>query len=95
MQKKHAKIYRPAKTAMQSGKGNTQHWLLEFDQTEPRFHDPVMGWVGSSDMTQELRLKFPSKEAAIAYVEAKRIAYEVIEPKPAKMIIRQYADNFK
>lgn len=93
--KKKAKIYQPAKNAMQSGKANTRVWLLEYEQESPRVTDDLMGWVGSSDMQQELRLKFPTKEEAVHYAEHHRIPYDLIDPETPKTIIRPYADNFK
>jgi hypothetical protein len=89
-----ARIYRPTKTAMQSGKKNTQKWVLEFLPEDERFVEPIMGWTGSADTTQQLRIKFADKEAAIEYAKRKGIIYRVIEPNTAKMSIRAYSDNF-
>ena len=89
-----AKIYRPAKTAMQSGKAKTNLWVLEFDQEKPRTIDPIMGYTSSGDMKQQLRLRFGSAEEAVAYCERHGIAYQVFaEKKPARRTIA-YADNF-
>lgn len=90
-----ARIYQPAKTAMQSGMGNTHYWLLEFEPTQRKTQYPVMGWTSSGDMRQQLRLKFPTKEAAVAYAKRQGITYTIKEPKKRKMIIKAYADNFK
>lgn len=90
-----ARIYQPAKTAMQSGTGNTKFWLLEFDQTEKKKQYPIMGWTSSGDMRQQLRLKFPTKEAAIDYAKRQGMPFRVEEPKSRKPIIKSYADNFK
>ena len=60
-----ARIYKPAKTAMQSGLGKTKDWVVDFDQEEPRQVEPLMGWTSSADMRQQLRLRFPTKEEAI------------------------------
>ena len=90
-----AKIYKPAKNAMQSGIANVQKWIIEFEQKNSRFTDPLMGWTGSTDMNQEIKLKFNSKEEAISYAQRNDIEYEVIEPKTHKPIIKSYADNFK
>jgi hypothetical protein len=89
-----ARIYKPAKTAMQSGEARTKNWVLEYEPEQPRRVEPLMGWTSSSDMRQQLRLRFASKEAAIAYCEKNGIAYQVSEPhqKAAKKIA--YADNF-
>ena len=62
-----ARIYKPAKTAMQSGFGNTKGWVLDFEPEAPRRVEPLMGWTSSSDMRQQLRLRFDSKEEAVAW----------------------------
>lgn len=90
-----ARIYRPDKSAMQSGKQNMLKWVLEFAPEKPYFVDNLMGWVGMTDMPQEVRLRFPTKEAAIAYAERQRIAYEVFEPNKRRVARKAYADNFK
>ena len=89
-----ARIYRPAKTAMQSGKAKTHDWVLEFEPASARIPDPLMGWSSSSDMNAQVRLRFPTKEEAIAYAQAHGIPFQVIEPKTGKRIIKAYADNF-
>lgn len=90
-----AKIYRPAKTAMQSGKAKTQGWVLEFDQESARTIDPIMGYTSSDDTRQQLKLTFESQELAEAYAQRNNIEYRVIQPKE---VIRQslsYSDNFR
>ena len=91
-----ARIYKPAKSATQSGLGRTKHWLLEFDQTEPRETEPLMGWTSSGDMRQQLKLGFDTEAEAVAYAEREGIAYRV-EPthKPAVRKGLSYSDNFK
>ena len=89
-----ARIYKPAKTAMQSGLGNTKDWAVDFDPEEPRQVEPLMGWTSSSDMRQELRLRFASKEEAVAYCERNGIAYQVFETTPPVRRGMSYADNF-
>ena len=69
-----ARIYQPTKTAMQSGQGNTKKWLLEYEPGEKKVNDPLMGWIGSGDMNGQLRLKFATKEEAVAYAERHGIA---------------------
>ena len=90
-----AKIYRPAKTAMQSGKAKTNLWVLEFDQEKPRTIDPIMGYTSSGDMKQQLRLTFENAEQAIAYAERNGIEYRVIAPKEATRKSVSYPDNFR
>jgi hypothetical protein len=89
-----AKIYRPAKNAMQSGKAKTTEWLLEYKQQSAKIVDNLMGWQGSKDMLQEIKLKFDSKDSAISYAQKNGIDFEVIEPKEPKLKIRSYAENF-
>ena len=90
---KKAKIYIPAKTAMQSGRGKLKNWVLEFKTKDPSIN-PLMGWETSTDTLEEVILKFPSKEKAIEYAEKNNISYNVIEPKKREFVIKSYADNF-
>jgi hypothetical protein len=90
-----ARIYRPAKTATQSGSARTKHWVLEFEPQAPRRIEPLMGYTSSDDTLSQVRLSFGSKEEAIAYAERHGIAYRVEEPKPETRKIIAYSDNFK
>lgn len=90
-----ARIFSPAKTAMQSGKGKTGYWVLEFDPETPRKIDPLMGYTSSSDMKSQIRLTFNSQEEAVAYAEKHGIAYRVEMPKEAKRRQISYAENFR
>lgn len=91
-----ARIYQPAKTAMQSGTAKTHQWVLEFAPASEREVDPLMGWTSSSDTQAQVRLRFESRAAAETYATEKGIAFDVIEPKPRKPVIRQrgYGENF-
>jgi hypothetical protein len=90
-----ARIYRPMKSATQSGAALTKYWLFEYAPEKPREVEPLMGWTSSSDMKSQVRLSFATKEEAIAYAERNGIAYRVEEPPPVERRIMQYADNFK
>ena len=90
---KKAKIYKPNKTAMQSGLGKTDKWILEFEVNDPT-KNPLMGWESSSDTYSELKLEFFSKEQAIDYAKKKKIDFELIEPRKRKTVKKSYADNF-
>jgi len=90
-----ARIYRPARTAMQSGMGKTRQWVLDFEPQEPRSLDPLMGWTSSGDMRQQVRLRFDSKDEAVAYAERAGIAYRIEDPKEPKRRTVSYSDNFK
>ena len=77
-----ARIYKPAKTAMQSGTAKTKEWVLDYEPEEPREIEPLMGWTSSGDMRQQLRLRFASAEEAVAYAKRHGIAYQVFEAAP-------------
>ena len=90
---KKAKIYIPNKSAMQSGLGKLDKWILEFETNDPT-KNPLMGWESSNDTYTELKLEFSTKELAINYAKKKKIDYELIEPKKRKIVKKSYADNF-
>lgn len=91
-----ARIFKPARTAMQSGQARTKHWVLEFVPAQARSIDPLMGWTSSGDMNSQVQLRFESREAAMEYAEKHGIDAQVFEPKPRAHIIRTngYGDNF-
>ena len=89
-----ARIYRPAKTAMQSGKANAKDWMLEFEPESARLPDPLMGWAQSRDMNGQVRLPFDTREEAVTYAQAHGIPFRVMDPKPVKRVLKAYADNF-
>jgi ETC complex I subunit conserved region len=90
-----AKIYKPARTAMQSGSAKTKDWLLEFEAEEPRSVEPLMGWTSSGDTKQQVKLRFATKEEAIAFADRSGIAYFVSEPQETTTKVLSYSDNFK
>ena len=87
------KIYKPAKTSMQSGRKKTVNWIIEFISEDPLIN-PLMGWESSTDTMSELKLEFTSKDLAIAYAKKNKLNYELIEPKKRKIVKKSYADNF-
>lgn len=91
-----ARIYKPARTAMQSGVAKTKQWVLDYIPDTAREIDPLMGWTGSSDTQQQVKLRFESKEAALAYAQANGIDAEVTDPKSRQKNIRPggYGENF-
>ncbi len=89
-----ARIYRPAKTAMQSGRAKTKLWVLEFEPAQPKSNDPLMGWTSSGDMNQQVRLQFRTREEAIAYAEGRSIPYVVSDPHANPLKPKSYAANF-
>jgi hypothetical protein len=90
-----ARIYQPARTAMQSGVARTKEWVLEHEPHAGREVDPLMGWTGSGNTETQVRLEFDTREEAIAYAERMGLAYSVTEPSPRRHIRKSYADNFK
>ena len=88
-----AKIYKPTQTAMQSGKGNSKNWLLEFDTLNNGIN-PLMGWESSKDTMSEVKLEFLTREQAISYAKKNNIDYYLIEPQKRKIIKKSYTDNF-
>ena len=88
------RIFRPAKTAMQSGRAKTQKWVLEFEPTDPSRPDPLMGWNGSGDTDRQVRLRFASAEDAVAYAERHGYEYTLIRPKERRIRPKAYSDNF-
>ena len=91
-----ARIYRPARTATQSGTARTRAWVLEFSPEAPRSVDPLMGWTSSGDMDSQVRLRFDTREAAEAYARDHGLEVVVLDPKPRKPNIRArgYGENF-
>ena len=89
-----ARIFKPAKNAMQSGKAKTREWQLDYEPEQPRAVEPLMGWTSSGDMKQQLTIRFETKEDAVAYCEREGIAYQVAEAKEADRRTMAYADNF-
>jgi hypothetical protein len=89
-----ARILRPAKTAMQSGKAKTKAWALEFEPAQARVPDPLMGWTQTRDMNGQVRLYFDTSSEAVAYAQKHGIAFEIIQPKEPRRIVKAYADNF-
>ena len=89
-----ARIFRPAKNAMQSGNANTTEWLLVFEPDAPRLPDPLMGWTQTTDMNGQICLMFDSREAAVAYAQRHGLAFEVMPDPEHKKVVKAYADNF-
>ena len=90
-----ARIYRPAKTAMQSGRAGTRHWVLEYEPESPQEVEPLMGWTSSADMRSQIVLEFDTRDEAIAYAAKLEIPYQVFDPHPPKVAPKSYSDNFR
>jgi hypothetical protein len=90
-----ARIYRPTKTAMQSGRALTRKWLLEFEQASQRRPDPLMGWSSAQDTLNQIKLRFDTLDEAKAYAEKHGLDYTIIEPHERSHKPKSYADNFR
>ena len=89
-----ARIYKPSKTAMQSGTAKTKAWVLEYEPEEPREVEPLMGWTSSGDMKSQLRLRFDSAEEAVAYCQRHGIPCQVFSARAPARRSMSYSDNF-
>src|ERR1700709_1033490 len=89
-----ARIFKPAKNAMQSGRAKTREWQLDYEPEQPRAIEPLMGWTSSGDMKKQLNIRFHTKGEAVAYCERERMPYQVTEPKPRARRQAAYAGNF-
>jgi hypothetical protein len=90
-----ARIYQPAKNAMQSGKARTKKWVLEYEPERPLAIEPLMGWTSSDDMRRQVSLDFDTLEDAIAYAEKNGIPFQVFEPHKPATRTKSYPDNFR
>jgi len=88
-----AKIYKPTKTAMQSGTRNTKNWILEYESLKTGI-SPLMGWETTKDTLSEIKLEFSTREQAIDFAKKNNISYYVINPQKRKFIKKSYTDNF-
>ena len=89
-----ARIYSTANNIMQSGKAHQGKWLLEFEPSDRKTNDSLMGWAGSGDMTQQVKMRFASKEEAVGYAERAGLDFDIIEARPVKLHKRDYAAKF-
>jgi hypothetical protein len=88
------RIFRPAKTAMQSGRAKTGRWVMEYELQTARKPEPLMGWVSAGDTKGQVRLEFETKDDAIAYAKKHNLMYQVVEPKERRIKPKAYSDNF-
>ena len=88
------RIFRPSKTAMQSGRANTEQWVLEYEPSDRREVEELMGWTSSRDTRRQLDLRFDSREEAVGFAKRHGLAYELLEPRERKARPKAYADNF-
>ena len=89
-----ARIYKPSKSTMQSGRAKFEDWILEFEPASARKPDPLMGWTSSNDTQSQVVLRFDTQEEAVAYAQRHGIPFQLIPATEQKRIIKAYADNF-
>jgi hypothetical protein len=92
---RHARIYKPVKTAMQSGKNRISQWILQYDSSQPDFTDPLMGWRGSTDTLHQVRLQFPSYNLALAFAQKNNLEIQVEQDHHPITQPKRYSDNFR
>lgn len=92
---KQVRIFKPTRTAMQSGRSKTKLWVVEYETETARRPEPLMGWTASGDTLNQVRMKFDSMEQAIAFVEKKGWTYTLVQPQSRRLTPRNYGDNFK
>ena len=90
-----ARIYRPSKSAMQSGRAQSRKWLLEYEPASRRDPDPLMGWASAADTLNQVRLRFDTLDEAIAFANKHGLEYTLIEPQARTPKAKSYADNFR
>lgn len=90
-----ARLFQQGKPATQSGRARAGTWILEFESRRGKRPDPLMGWAGGAETAEQVRLSFPSREAAEAYCARHGLAVEVVPPTTRRLILRSYADNFR
>lgn len=88
------RIFKPAKTTMQAGKRQSSQWILEFEKQGQDYIEPVMSWLGSKDMGFQIRIKFDTKEQAIAFAKEREWHYHLISPQTRKFHAKSYTNNF-
>jgi hypothetical protein len=89
-----AKIFRPSKTAMQSGRAKTKQWTLQFEPRAAKRPDPLMGWASTDDTASQVKLSFETREQAVSYAKRHGIAFQVVEARETPRRMKSYADNF-
>lgn len=82
-----ARIFKPSRSVMTSGKARTNGWRLVFDRRSAPFIEPLMGYTGDRDTLTQVELDFPTRESAIRYAERQGLTY-VVQAPPARSPIR-------
>lgn len=90
-----ARIFQRSKNAMQSGQARAGEWVLQFESHRRKRPDPLTGWSGGAETQEQVRLTFPTLEAAKSYAERNSVEYHVVPPAEPKLKLQSYADNFR
>jgi hypothetical protein len=90
-----ARIYQQGKPATQSGRARADRFILEFEGSRGKTPDPLMGWAGGAETIEQVRLSFPTLEAALAYCARHGLEAEVVPPAPKRLVLKSYAENFR
>ena len=90
-----ARIIEEQRKTTQSGKAGQGRWTLEFERQQPQRPDPLTGWNGSGDTATQVRLKFDTKEEALAYAQRKGLTVHLVPAAPVGLKLQAYADNFR
>ena len=90
-----ARIIEEQRKTTQSGKAQQGRWTLEFERQEAQRPDPLTGWNGSGDTKTQVRLRFETKEAALAYAQRKGFTVHLVPAAPVQLKLQAYADNFR
>ncbi len=91
----HVRIFQPSRAATQAGRARAQGWVIEPELETPRLPEPLMGWASAGDTLNQIKLRFQSKEDAIAFAERKGWTYSVAEPQTRRIPPKNYGDNFR
>ncbi|MCC6598050.1 MAG: ETC complex I subunit [Alphaproteobacteria bacterium] len=90
-----ARIYKPSKTAMQSGRAGISEWILEYESATAKTPEPLMGWSRADDTLGQVRMRFETLEAAQKFAQEQGMACSVIPTQERKIKPRNYGDNFR
>ena len=88
------RIYQPRKNAMQSGRGKTRYWIVEFEPGAQAQNDALMDWVGKGDTRNQVKMRFKTSDEAVAFCKTRGLPYQLIEPKARRVHRKSYSDNF-
>jgi hypothetical protein len=89
-----ARIFKPSRHVMQSGQAKTHGWVLEFQPSSGRFIEPVMGWTGTRQNSNQVRLSFEDLESAIAYANRNNVPYDIVPEQTTVIKPKSYSANF-